>query len=59
MPSQVVSATKYTRAVGPLGNFGSARESDSSSHIDNTTSTNLEVVQYFQDSGKGATNHRF
>ena len=60
MPSQVVSATKYTRAVGPLStSFSTARESDSSSHIDNTTSTNLEVVQYFQDSGKGATNHRF
>ena len=60
MPTQVVSATKYARAVGPLSTgFSIAREANSTSKINNSTSTNLEVVQYFQDSGKGATNYRF
>ncbi len=54
-----ISATRYARAVGTLAsNFTTARESDSNSHVDSTTSSNIQVYEFFRDSGKGSTNYR-
>ena len=47
-------------AQGTLAiNFSTARESDSASHSDSSTSSNSTVVEFFRDSGKGSTNYRF
>ena len=55
-----INATKYVNALGTMTqNFSTARESDSNSHTDNSTSSNIGIVQFFRDSGKGATNYRF
>ncbi len=54
-----ITATRYARAVGTLSQvFSTARESDSTSHFDSSTSSNIEVYQFFRDTGKGATNWR-
>ena len=55
-----INATKYALGTGTMTqNFSTARESDSSSHTDNSTSSNIGAIQFFRDSGKGATNYRF
>ena len=55
-----INATKYVNALGTMTqNFSTARESDGNSHTDNSTSSNIGIVQFFRDSGKGATNYRF
>ena len=55
-----INATKYVNGTGTMTqNFSTARESDSASHTDNSTSSNIGIVQFFRDSGKGATNYRF
>ena len=55
-----INATKYVNGSGTMTqNFSTARESDSSTHTDNSTSSNIGIVQFFRDSGKGATNYRF
>ena len=54
-----LTATRYARAIGVLSStFSTARESDSASHFDSSTSSNIEVYQFFRDSGKGSTNYR-
>ena len=55
-----INATKYVNGSGTMTqNFTTARESDSSTHTDNSTSSNIGIVQFFRDSGKGSTNYRF
>jgi len=55
-----INATKYVNGSGTMTqNFSTARESDSSTHTDNSTSSNIGAIQFFRDSGKGATNYKF
>jgi len=56
-----LTAVRYSRAVGTLASnsFTTARESDSNSFNDSSTSSNLQSIQFFRDSGKGNSNYRF
>lgn len=55
-----VNATKYTIGNGQMfnNNFQSARETGQN-HTDNSTSSNIRTIQYFQDSGKSGINYQF
>jgi len=55
-----IDATKYTIGNGQMfnNNFQSARETGLN-HTDNSTSSNIRTIQYFQDSGKSGVNYQF
>ena len=55
-----LTAVKYALALGPIdSSFSTARSSDAQSATTSTIASNTRVVEFFRNSGKGATNYRF
>ena len=55
-----LTAVKYALALGPIdSSFSTARSSDAQSRTTSTLASNTRVVEFFRNSGKGATNYRF